>query len=112
VDAELAGLIGGGGHHRPLGRVALAAHDHRLAAQFGPASDLDRGKELVEVDMQHPPRPGPVRHAAQFDRRPVPGRDGQRLVVGAACFERWLRRDQRGGCRASLFGTAPDISES
>jgi len=34
-------------------RVAIAADDDRLAGQLGSASDLHRGEELVEIDVQH-----------------------------------------------------------
>jgi hypothetical protein len=44
------------GHHRPLGRIPLAAHDHRFAPQLRAPGHLYRSKELIQVDIQHPPR--------------------------------------------------------
>jgi hypothetical protein len=54
VHAECAGLVGGRGDHAALGRVSVAAHHQRPAAQLGMAQHLDSGDELVEIDMQHP----------------------------------------------------------
>jgi hypothetical protein len=54
MHAELAGLVGGGAHHAPFGRVPVAAHDDRFAPQFGPAQHLNSREELVEVDVEHP----------------------------------------------------------
>jgi hypothetical protein len=60
VDAVCSRLVRRGGHHLPrLGRVAAAAHHDRAAAQLRAAQQLDRGHELVEVDVQQPP---PRRH--------------------------------------------------
>jgi hypothetical protein len=56
VDAEAAGLVRRGGDHRPLRRVARPAHHHRLAPQLGVPGHLDRGEELVEVDVEDPAR--------------------------------------------------------
>jgi len=55
VHSVPAGLVGGGGDHAALCRVAVPADYHRTAAQLGSPQDLDRRDELVEVDMQHPP---------------------------------------------------------
>ena len=54
ADAELARLVRRGGHHAALGRVAAAADHDRQPGQLRPAQHLDRGDELVEVDVQHP----------------------------------------------------------
>ena len=53
-DAVLAGGVRRGGDDAALGGVAAAPDDHRLAGQLGPAEHLDRGDELVEVDVEHP----------------------------------------------------------
>ena len=60
VHAVLPGLVGRGAHHAALGRVAVTAHHHGPAAQFGMPEDLDRRDELVEVHVQHPPRHAPL----------------------------------------------------
>jgi hypothetical protein len=49
VHAELAGLVGGGGHDRPGGWMP---HDHRLADELGMIEQLDRGEERVEVGVE------------------------------------------------------------
>jgi hypothetical protein len=51
---ELAGLVGRGGHDGAQGGVALAADHDRPPGQLRAAQDLDRGQELVEVDVQDP----------------------------------------------------------
>ena len=50
VDAELAGHVVGRRHHAAA--FGRAAHDHRLADQFGPVPLLDGGVEGVHVDVQ------------------------------------------------------------
>jgi hypothetical protein len=56
VHAELACLVRRGRDHRPLGRVAASADDHGLSGQRRVPQHLDRGDELVEVDVEHPSR--------------------------------------------------------
>jgi hypothetical protein len=50
VDAEDARFVGAGGDH--AASAALAADDHRQAAQFGTSRLLDRGEEGVHVEVQ------------------------------------------------------------
>ena len=51
VDAEAAGLVGGG-HDDAAGPVLAAGRDdHGLAAQLRPAQQLDRDVEGVHVDV-------------------------------------------------------------
>jgi hypothetical protein len=60
VDPVRPRLVRRGGHHLPRpGGVTAAADDDRAAAQLRAAQQLDRGHELVEVDVQQPP---PRRH--------------------------------------------------
>ena len=54
VNAELPGLVGRRADDAPLRRIAVAADDDRPAAQLRTAQHLDRGDELVQVDVQHP----------------------------------------------------------
>lgn len=54
-DAKGAGLVRGGRHHPSLTGAPIAAHDHRLAAQLGPAQLLDRGVEGIQVDVHDHP---------------------------------------------------------
>ncbi|APE08458.1 hypothetical protein RBB84_03660 [Rhodococcus sp. D-6] len=50
----LARLVGGGGDHSARGGIAATADHHRPARQFRIAQNLDRGDELVEVDVKDP----------------------------------------------------------
>jgi hypothetical protein len=60
VHAAGTRLVRSGAHHPPFGRITVTAHDYPPAAQFRVAQHLDRGKELVEIDVQHPPRHPPL----------------------------------------------------
>ena len=77
ADAVLPRFVRRGRHHAALGRVAVAADDHRQAGELGPAQHLDRGDELVEVHVQDPvfDRVHVVgtRRDALTHRRPSPG---------------------------------------
>ena len=53
----LACLVGGGADHTALGRVPVAADHDRAPAQLRMPQHLDRGDELVQVNVQHPLRP-------------------------------------------------------
>jgi hypothetical protein len=52
VNAEAPRLIGGGGDDAALGRVAMAANNHRLAAQLGMPLLLYGNEEGIHIDMQ------------------------------------------------------------
>ena len=52
VDAEAAGLVGGGRHHAP---GPGAADENGPAGEGGIVEDLDRGVEGVEVDVEDGP---------------------------------------------------------
>jgi hypothetical protein len=64
MDAELACFVGGCGDHSALGRVARASYDDRQATEFRAPGHLDRGDELVEVEMEDPVRGGHRPHCA------------------------------------------------
>jgi hypothetical protein len=56
VDAELARLVRRGGDHLAgLARIARAADHHGEPPELGVAPYLDRGEELIHVDVQDPP---------------------------------------------------------
>ena len=88
ADAVLPRLVGRRRHHAALGRVAVAADDHRQAGELGPAQHLDRGDELVEVDVQHPVldrvHAGRTRRGALTHRRPSPRPASARTPTAAA----------------------------
>ena len=66
--AELTGFVGGGGDDPTLGGVAVTAHDHGLAPQLGMPEHLDRGDELVHVDVEDPAgHPPSMAHAADVE---------------------------------------------
>jgi len=52
--AERARLVGRGRDHGPIGDLAAPPDHDGAPGQFRTAQDLDRGQELVEVDVQHP----------------------------------------------------------
>ena len=54
VDAELACFVGRRRDDRAFGGIAVAAYDDRFAAQLRTSGELDRGDELVEIDVQDP----------------------------------------------------------
>ena len=55
ANAEPARLVrGGGDDHSRLGWITGTSDDHRPTAQLRPAPYLDRGEELVQVDMENP----------------------------------------------------------
>lgn len=53
-------LVGRRRDDGPLGGVAPAADDDRVARELGVAQHLDRREELVHVDVQHPARHVPM----------------------------------------------------
>ena len=97
-DAELSCLVRRRRDHASLGRVSPAPDDNRLTREFRMTEDLDRGDELVQIHMQHPPsarRSGHgaiVLHPSRRDR----GYDQQSGV-----FETQLR-SRREGQRKTL----------
>ena len=95
-DAERPRLVGRGGHHPALGRVAAAADDHRQAGQLGAAQHLDRGDELVEVDVQHPAARVLVGRA----HGPIIAPPGCRRRALGSCHEQ--SRDAGGRCRTRV----------
>jgi hypothetical protein len=55
MDTERSGLVRGGCDDLAWSsRVSIAADDDRQAGEFRSATNLDRGKELVQVDVQDP----------------------------------------------------------
>ena len=53
MDAELACLVGTGGHHSA--GIGLSAHDDRFAPQRGIVPDLHRGEKSIHIDVNDLP---------------------------------------------------------